>query len=93
MKGTSLCVYGTAVSVYPITGNRGNTITRINFSDQQDMFFILSKVSSYSLSPAGTQQEIKSGDCIQVVDTVRINSNGSHQTPFMQVKQLLPCGK
>jgi len=91
MEGTSMCVYGTAVSVYPITGNKGNTITRINFSTQKNTFFILSKVSFFSLSAAGTQQEIKSGDCVRLVDTVRLLSNGTQQIPFMQVKQILTC--
>jgi hypothetical protein len=93
MEGTSMCVYGTAVMVYPIIGNKGNTVTRINFSSQKNFFFILSKVSVFSLTAGGAQQEIKRGDCVQVVDTVKILINGTNKIPFMQVKQILPCGK
>jgi hypothetical protein len=91
MEGTILCVYGTVVSVYPITGNKGNTITRINFSTQKNTFFILSNASIFSLAAGGTQQEIKRGDCVRFVDTVRILNTGTQQIPFMQVKQILTC--
>ena len=93
MKGTSECVNGTAVMVYPISGNMGNTVTRINFSTAHNTFFLLSRDNFFSYSGNAAQPELKKGDCIQISAIVKVFDDGTHQTPYMQVKELFSCSK
>jgi len=93
MKGTSVCVSGNAVTVYPITGNMGNTLTRINFSTAHNTFFLLSRDDFFSNTGNATRPLLKNGDCIQVTAIVKILDDGTHQTPYMQIKEIFPCSK
>ncbi|HEY5157317.1 MAG TPA: hypothetical protein VII93_05070 [Anaerolineales bacterium] len=93
MKGTNVCMNGTAVMVYPITGNVGNTVTRINFSTAHNTFFLLARDNFFSNTGNASQPELKNGDCIQVTAIVKIYDDGLHQTPYMQIKEIFPCSK
>ena len=93
MQGTSVCVNGTAITLYPINGNMGNTVTRINFSTAHNTFFLLSRDNFFSNTGNATQPELKIGDCIQVTAIIKIFDDGTHQTPYMQIKEIFPCSK
>jgi hypothetical protein len=93
LKGTSVCMNGTAVTLYPITGNLGNTVTRINFSTAHNTFFLLSRDNFFSNTGNPTKPELKIGDCIQVTAIVSVFDDGTHQVPYMQVKEIFPCSK
>lgn len=64
MNGRTICVYGT---VQNIRSTR-ETLTRIEFTDQPNIFFIYS--TNLTFADATTGKALSTGDCVQVKGTV-----------------------
>jgi hypothetical protein len=90
MEGQRICVHGIAAQVYPVAGNTGNPIMRINFSQSPYTFFLLWPDITMN---NGVRQYLSAGMCIQATETVKVNDAGNHQTPYMQVSELYQCAK
>jgi hypothetical protein len=91
MVGTTICMTGTVYRVYTVTGNLGNNVTRLNFTNIVNSFFILSKDEFYFDPSTTTHHDLVSGDCIKVTEAVKEFNDGTHKYPYMQVKQVFPC--
>lgn len=93
MEGQRICIHGIAAQVYPVAGNTGNPIMRINFSQSPYTFFLLWPDITFISLENGDRQYLSAGMCVQATETVRVLDPGNHQTPYMQVNDLYQCAK
>ena len=91
MEGQTVCVTGTAVQVYPVTGTAP---TRVNFTTELNTFFLISTGYEFSYTMQdGTRHGLAAGDCVQASEIVRVFDDGRHRIPYMQITSLYRCGK
>ena len=90
MEGQTVCVTGTAVQVYPVTGTAP---TRVNFSTALNTFFLISTgYEFYYTMQDGTRHDLAGGDCVRATEIVKVFDDGRHRIPYMQITNLYRCG-